>query len=447
MYMAVAAVIALIIGFVGGYFIAPGAGPAQTITETVTKSVGAQTVTQTVTRTETVGAAAAPYVCPSGKVWVPIVNKFMTFDEIKEAIKKEGSVTVADWTYWGLIDTYFKPSFEKYVKDHYGVDVEMKILGTQEAKGGFMYQVYTAKAAGLPPPYDAMHIEVNFFQEALAKDIMEPFLPSPIVPNLNLLDPQFFAPYLPYGVQFQQHAFCEPVINLEQAGWLKNWKDFADPRLKGKLTLWVTSDNGMWAYWVMTAYALGLDYKNPDHMKQTLEWVAKNVHPNVLKYTSDEAELIELSEGNTTWVNCYWCCSPEMEQAAGNTWLGSILLEPYMPSLHGVAWIPKGVQKPILAQLYVDWLLSPEFQFPKIDDVGFKDLDLKEAKKLWAGMTEGPMGPYYEQFIPDWWGGKDNYYKVFPTYQAVKEFYIEVDWLYVNEHAEEWVDYYESQIT
>ena len=166
--MAVAAVIALIIGFVGGYFIAPGAGPA--VTETVPKSVGAETVT--VTQTE--AAVAAPYVCPSGKVWVPILNKFLTFEELQDEIRKEGSVTVADWTYWGLIDTYFKPSYEKYVKDRYGVDVEMNILGTQEAKGGFMYQLYTAQAANLPPPYDVMHIEVNFFQEALAKDIMEP---------------------------------------------------------------------------------------------------------------------------------------------------------------------------------------------------------------------------------------------------------------------------------
>ncbi|MEM1575797.1 MAG: ABC transporter substrate-binding protein [Nitrososphaerota archaeon] len=435
--VAIVAIVCILIGFFVGSLMAPA--PAA--------------VTQTVTKTETIAGPGAtitkavPYVSPGGKIWVPILNKYMTHDEIVEEIKKEGKVIVADWTYWGLVDTYFLQSFKKYVKDRYGVDVDIDVVGTQEAKGGFMYQLYSAYAAGMPAPYDVMHIEVNFFEEAIAKDVAEPFLPSPLVPNLNLVDPFFFKDYLPYGVQFQQHAFCAPVVNLEHAGWVDEWTDFADPRLKGKITLWSLTDNGFWGFLVTIAAALGKDYKNPDQMKEVLEWVAKNIHPNVLKYTSDEAEIIELSEKNITWINCYWCCSPEMEQAAGRTWLGPVLLKPFMPNLPGVVWIPKKVQRPILAQLYVDWLLSPDFQFPDINAPGFAELDRTTAKQLWAGMTEGPLGYYYEQFIPEWWGGKENYYKVFPTIEQVKKFAaVKIDWIYVNEHAPEWVEYYQKLI-
>lgn len=423
---AVALIICVIIAFVAGMYLTP---PREVVVE-VEKTV----------------PVPLPYSIPGGKIWVPILNKFMTHEELVAEIKAEGEVMVADWTYWGLVDTYFIPSFQKYVKDRYGVDVKMDIVGTQEAKGGFMFQLYSAYAAGMAPPYDAMHIELNFYPEAVEKGIAEPFLPSALVPNLNLLDPVFFEPWIPYGVQFQQHAWTAPVVNLEKAGWMKSWLDYADPRLKGKITLWVFTDNGFWAYLTVTATALGYDYKKPDEMKKAIEWVAENVHPNVLKYTSDEAEIIELSEGNVTWVNSYWCCSPEMEQAAGRKWLGPVLLEPFMPNLAGVVWIPKDTKHPVLAQLYVDWLLSPEFQFPDIKAPGFAELDPTMAKQLWAGMTEGPLGPYYEQFIPEWWGTKEDYYKVYPRIEDIYKYYKPVDWAYVTEHAEEWIKYYESLI-
>jgi hypothetical protein len=65
-------------------------------------------------------------------------------------------------------------------------------------------------------------------------------------------------------------------------------------------------------------------------------------------------------------------------------------------------------------------------------------------------MIEGPLGPYYEQFIPDWWGGKENFYKVFPTLDQYKKYIYPsmriLDWEYINAHAEEWVSYYQNLI-
>ena len=38
--------------------------------------------------------------------YVPILNKWMTYSELVNEIKKEGKITIADWTYGGLIETY-----------------------------------------------------------------------------------------------------------------------------------------------------------------------------------------------------------------------------------------------------------------------------------------------------------------------------------------------------
>jgi len=431
-------------GFVAGAVVASAAWGAYEVSKPppAPPPGGQVTVTTTITKTEAGPAVPGAKVwMPQGKIWVPILNKFMTYDEIVEEIKREGKVTIANWTYWGLVDTYFVPELKSYVKDRFGVDVEVEILGTQAAKGGFMYQLYAAYAAGLPPPYDLMHIEVNFFDEAKAKDIMEPFLPSQLVPNTQLVDPYFLS--FPYGVQFQQHATCNLTVNSKYVDFLKRWTDLADPRLKGKITLWVFTDNGFWAFLCEVCEDLGGNYKNESDMKKAIEWTAKNIHPNVLKYTSDEADLMGNLESEVTWVAGYWCCLAE-GYAITKPHLKAPLLAPWMANLPGVYWIPKKCEHPVLAQIAADWEISPEHQFPNIDQWPGTGLN----KEKWLMTEEGPIGPAYEQFFPDWAKelGPKGLYEVFPTIEDAKTKVKNLDWLYVMEHQEEWVRMYEALI-
>jgi ABC-type Fe3+ transport system substrate-binding protein len=425
---------------------APPPSP-ETVTVTRTEVGAAQTVTQTVTATATTTVTAQPPTLKAGwegAKWIPIVNKKMTFKEVQEALKSEGKVTIANWTYWGLTETQFAPDLKQYVAELYDVDIEVEILGTQAAKGGFMFQLYSAYSAGLSAPYDVMHLESNFFAEALAKDVAEPFIPSPLLTNLPMMDYYFIKH--PYGLQFQNHALANFTVNTEQVGnWFTSWKDLADPKLEGKITLWVLEDNGFWGWLTVMAGELGKDFKNPEEMKEVIQWIADNIHPNVLKYTSDEAELDELIGRDITWVNAYWCALAEGYAVTRPELKGSQVLPWEFKSDHvnlpGILWIPKKTDHPLLAQIAADWLVSPRHQFIDIDKWP------EVTKELWLRTEEGLLGADYEPYVPGWLSelGPKGIHEVYPTVEAARK-YPEIDWVYVNENAPDWISTYQDLI-
>ncbi len=430
------AIAGLVVGAAVGSRVLPPTQLERTITRTVISEV-----TREVTKELEVPAAKTAW---TGKKWVPIVNKFMTFKDLQDELKSEGKVIIANWTYWGLADTAFVKEFKDYVALMYDVDVDIDILGTQEAKGGFMFQLYSAYSAGLKAPYDVMHLEQNFFEEGVAKKIATPFLPSPLVPNMMLVDPYFLN--LPYGIQFQNHALANFTVNTKYVGsWFNSWRALADSRLREKITLWVFEDNGFWGWLTVMAQDLGKNYKNPDEMKEVLKWVAENIHPNVLKYTSDEAELDELLGREISWASAYWCALGEgyvltKPELKGNQVLPWEFKSPQV-NLPGILWIPKDVEHPLLAQVAADWLISPLHQLPDINK--YKEY----TKELWLRTEEGLLGPEYAQYIPDWVNnlGPKGINEVYPSVEEAKK-YPKIDWLYVNEHAPEWIDYYKELI-
>jgi len=410
---------------------------------------GVPGATQTVTTTVTGAAEAAERLWPAGqdKVWIPIMNQFMSRDEVATEIAKEKKVSIANWTYWGLVDSYFTPSLKKYVKDLYGVDIEVEFLGTQAAKGGWVVAVESALAAGEAPPFDLMHIEVNFFEDAVAKGLAEPFLPSPLVPWAGYVDSWFLR--YPYGIQFQQHALGNFTVNTKYVGdWFNGWKALADPRLKGKVSIWPSSDNGLWGWWAVMAGELGYDYHNADDMKKTLKWIADNICPNVLKYTDDEGELADLLEKELTWASAYWCCTAE-GYAITKPYLKGTQKLPYFkgqhPNLPGVYWIPKKVQHPVLAQIAADWELSAGLQMTDIKQWPLAPDDETKTKQLWAEAFEGPLGEDYLQFVPDWVKelGPNGIYELYPTIEQATSF-LKLDWGYINTVINDWIGYWKQ---
>mgnify|MGYP001035698955 CR=1 FL=1 len=423
--------------FVAGAVVA-GAGVAATRPPPTVETV---TTTQTVT-----GPAARVWSGGQDKVWIPILNKFMSFDEVAAQIENEKKVSIANWTYWGLIDSYFTPSLKQYVKDLYGVDIEVEFLGTQAAKGGWVVAVETALAAGLSAPFDLMHIEVNFFEEAVSKGLAEPFLPSPLVPWANYVDAYFLR--FPYGIQFQQHALANYTVNTKYVGdWLTGYKAFADPRLKGKLTIWPSSDNGLWGWWAVMAEELGYDYHNPNDMRTTLKWIADNIVPNVLKFTDDEGELADLLEKELSWVSAYWCALGEGYGITRPELKGSQKL-PYFTSTHanlpGVYWIPRKTDHPVLAQIAADWELSAGFQMTDINKWQLAP-DVKRSQQLWAMALEGPLSEDYMQYVPDWVNqlGPNGIFELYPTIEQAKS-YPKLDWGYINGVVSDWIDYWKQ---
>src|SRR5262245_47075023 len=95
-------------------------------------------------------ASAAP---SSATVHVAIVNKDMTPDEVKAAVKAEGGLTVGNWTY-AATDELVK-QFQDYVKKTYDADIKLTYAGTQ-APSEYITKLAAAKQAGNPAPYDVI---------------------------------------------------------------------------------------------------------------------------------------------------------------------------------------------------------------------------------------------------------------------------------------------------
>ena len=93
---------------------------------------------------------------------------------------------------------------------------------------------------------------------------MQDYLPSGLIPNAERVMDNL--KHVPTSVGFQ--ASATPGINYNKAkvDFLKDWKDLADERLKGKLLLWLPGDITAGGMLLGMCDSLGLDYHNPDQV-------------------------------------------------------------------------------------------------------------------------------------------------------------------------------------
>jgi spermidine/putrescine-binding protein len=364
---------------------------------------------------------------------VGIVNKEMTHDEIVAAIQAEGQVNVGNWTYTAN-DTLIA-KFVEYVKDTYGVDIKLNYEASQ-APSTYITNLYTALQSGNPPSYDVMAIEENYWAEAMSQPepVAEEFLPSALVPNAERVLDMFY--YAPTAVGFQASATPGIVYDKERAPWLTDWTDLADERLKGRLTMPIPGDVTCGGMMLGVAAALGLDYKKPEEMTQAIDFLIEKVHPNVLQYTTDSATMQQLLRAGVVDAVGFWNSLARMEFLNGQTNTAFLIAKSGQYLVNGYMWIPKGAPHPILAQIFVDWRLSDDVQFPP-DSWGLEH-------GPWAELQEGILGESYEGLVPEWFA--DDYFNYYPTVAQLTETYKSVDWDYYTANVGEWMDYYAKGI-
>ena len=104
--------------------------------------------------------------------------------------------------------------------------------------------------------------------------------------------------------------------------------------------------------------------------------------------------------------------------------------------VNGYMWIPQAAQHPILAQIFVNWRLSDDVQFPP-DSWGLQH-------GPWAELNEGILGPSYEHLIPEWF--KADYFTYYPTLEQLKTQYKAIDWAVYAANVGEWMDAYSKGI-
>jgi spermidine/putrescine-binding protein len=376
--------------------------------------------------------AAQPTSPPAAQtVHVAIVNKDMTKDDIAKAIQAEGSVIVANWTYTAN-DAIIK-QFQDWVKSEYGVDVKLDYVPSQSPTI-YLTNLYTAQKAGNPAPYDVMAIEENYYFDAKANDVVQDIYPSGLMPNWDRVDPQFR--HDPQSVAFQSTATPAPIFHADKVGsWFKDWKDLADPRLKGRITMPLSGDVTAGGFLIGIAWSLGKDYKNEAQMTETIDFVCTQIHPNVLKYTTDSAEMQQLLRAGDIDVAGFWNSLARLEGLSGADGTKDTTYIPMasgQPAVNGYMWVPKGAPHPILAQLFIDWRLSDDGQFPG-DAWGI-------PHNAWAEYNEGLLGDSYTKDIPSWIA--NDYYKYYPKLEDIRKAYKSVDWDYYAKHVDDWMKQY-----
>ena len=369
------------------------------------------------------GAAAG------GTKHVSILNKDMTDVEIKAEITKEAGLVVGNWTYSAnatLID-----EFQKYVKATYGADIVLTYDGSQ-APSEYLTKLGAAAKGNNPAPYDVMAVEENYWADGTANGLPADFLPSDLIPNQKLVIDQF--QHVPTSIAFQSTAFPGVVFNKTKAPFLKTLKDLADPRLKGKVTLPLSGDITAGGFMLGLASELGKDYKDPNQMKEVVDWAITNIGPNVLKYTTDQPTLQQLFESGAADAVTFWNSLARLEYFGGHT-DASLLVPSTIYPANGYLWIPKNAPHPVLAQVFINWRLSPDVQFPNAWPI---------EHGQWSELSEGFLGPDYVSKVPDWF--VKDYFTYFPTLDQIKTSFKQVDWTAYNASAKVWQDYYGQKI-
>jgi spermidine/putrescine-binding protein len=375
------------------------------------------------------GGGGAAVTCTGGQKHVSVTNICMTDDQIKAEIAKEGGLVVGNWTYSAnsvLID-----EFQKYVKATYGADVKLTYEGTQ-APSEYLTKLAAASKGGNPAPYDVIAVEENYWADGVTQGLVSDFLPSDLIPNQSLVLDQF--QHAPTSIAFQSTAFPGVVYNKTKAPFLKTLQDLANPALKGKITLPAPGDITAGGFFLGLASELGKDYKDAAQMKEVVDWAVTNIGPNVVQYTTDQPTLQQLFESGAIDAFAFWNSTARLEYFGGHKDATLLVPQTIYPA-NGYLWIPKGATHPVLAQVFINWRLSPEVQFPN-------DWPIEHGQ--WSELSEGFLGPDYVSHVPDWFAA--DYFSYFPTLDQIKTQFKPVDWNAYNATSKEWQDYYATKI-
>ena len=368
----------------------------------------------------------------NGPVMVPIVGEEMSFEDIQAAIEAEGEVNVGNWTY--TANDQLIQRFQEYVSDVYGVNITLNYAASQQPST-YLTELYTAVAAGDQAPYDVLAIEENYWAEARFQaetegvTLMEEYLPSGLIPNAErVLDTLI---HVPTAVGFQ--ASASPGINYNSAkvDFLTDWDDLADERLQGRLLMWLPGDITGGGILLGLVGALGLDYHDPAQMEEVIDFAVNRIGPNALKYTSDFAEAQQLFANEVVDVVTFWNSFARLQFLNGQDEAAFLVAESGQYAVNGFMWVPASPPHPVLAQIFVDWRLSDDAQFPDIEEWGI-------TEGAWAELHEGFMGPSYEDLVPEWI--EDVYFNYFPTIEQLNTQYLSVDWDYYAQNSSTWYD-------
>ena len=357
------------------------------------------------------------------------IGKDMTDAEVKAAVAAEGTVNVGNWTYSATAEIVNQ--FQKYVKDTYGADIKLNYVGSQQPSE-YLTKLAADQKAGNKASFDVIAVEENYWYDASQQGLVDDALKSTLIPNQSMVLDAF--KHAPQSIAFQSTAYPAIVYNKDKAGFLTKLMDLADPRLKGKLTMPKPTDITAGGLLLGLASELGKDYKDPNQMKEVVDWAVKNIGPNVVKYTTDQATPQQLFESGAVDAVGFWNSLARLEYLGGHK-EAALLVPPTIYPANGYLWIPKNAPHPVLAQIFMNWRLAPDVQFPNA-------WPIDHGK--WSELSEGFLGPDYVSLVPEWF--KADYATYYPTLDQIQSSFKSIDWKAYNDSAKVFQDYYKQKL-
>jgi len=357
------------------------------------------------------------------------IGKQMTDAEVKAAVAAEGTVNVGNWTYSATAEIVNQ--FQKYVKDTYGADIKLNYVGSQQPSE-YLTKLAADQKAGNKASFDVIAVEENYWYDASQQGLVDDALKSTLIPNQSMVLDAF--KHAPQSIAFQSTAYPAIVYNKDKAGFLTKLMDLADPRLKGKLTMPKPTDITAGGLLLGLAAEMGKDYKDPNQMKEVVDWAVKNIGPNVVKYTTDQATPQQLFESGAVDAVGFWNSLARLEYLGGHK-EAALLVPPTIYPANGYLWIPKNAPHPVLAQIFMNWRLAKDVQFPNAWPIDHGQ---------WSELSEGFLGPDYVDLVPDWF--KADYNTYFPTLDQIKTGFKTIDWPAYNASSKVFLDYYSQQL-
>jgi spermidine/putrescine-binding protein len=361
---------------------------------------------------------------------VAILDADMTCAEVAASIQAEGDLVVGNWTY--TANDVLADEFVAFVAEQWGVEIDFVYEGTQ-APSQYLASIRASRLADNPPLYDVLAVEENYWAEALDEGLVAEVFPSDLIPNADLVLDEL--KHEPTSIAFQASATPGVTYDSADAGWMTRLSDLADPRLQGLITLPLPGDITAGGFLVSLANELGKDYHDVDQMKEAIDFAVDQIGPNVLKYTTDQAEMQQLLNSEAVDAVVFWNNIPKLQFFSGRTQDVFLIPESGLYTANGYLWAVDGTRSPILAQIFINWRLSPEVQLP--NEWGIDP-------GPWAEIHEGLIGPSYEEYLPDWI--KNDYYTYFPTIEQLQTQYLTIDWAAYNAGFGEWMGYYTERL-
>jgi putative spermidine/putrescine transport system substrate-binding protein len=334
---------------------------------------------------------------------------------IAEQLNKEGQLLIyyptgANFKTW-LNDTLV-PGFATYIKDTYGVDLQIALLSTGGGDAAFWQKLQAFREGGGKPgqfDIDVVRVAPDFQTlDAIEQGWFLPILPdyAPLAANLADVNQPGLATFTldgtSYAIPFYQPTVSmfynseklpNPPQTLEELGtWVKENPQrftYEDPRS--------SSGVGSGTMFLLTTMHYFGDENDPSTWDEAWTYL-KDMQENVYPQPNTGEQALELMRKGEIYLMAFWNdWGIFAKDTLDMPFMQNYLLESGMPIRNTPFAIPTDARHPVAALLFVDYALSPEMQ-SSLGQV-MHQIPAHMGQATWDAIPQDAFGFQYEYIV------------------------------------------------